>query len=210
MDPEPRRGPLWKNPFLVAFVVGILALTALPFLQRRFLRAPPPLRSLGAWELSTPAGQKVGAEALRGKVWIVQALPAGCLPACAPRVEAQAGLVRHLDDLERKVVQVTVVVPGPAAEPFPAAFAARHSADWQWLTGDPAEVDALVGQGLLAALQGWGRADAGTDSRSFSSLPSFALVDQNGDVRGFWSHDELGRGNLINAARLLARYGPSP
>jgi hypothetical protein len=38
----------------------------------------------------------------------------------------------------------------------------------------------------------------------------FVLVDQNGDVRGYWTTDDLGRGNLINAARLLWKRGPNP
>lgn len=210
MDAEPRRAPLWKNPFAVAFVVGILALTALPFLQRRFLRAPPPLRPLGGWALLDAAGQRVGSTSLAGRVWIFQALPAGCLPGCAPRVEAQAALWRHLEDLAGKVGLVTVVVPTEGAEVYAPELVQRAGPHWHVLSGSAAEVDLLVARGLLPALQGWGSADAGADSHSFSSLPSFALVDQNGDVRGFWSQDELGRGNLINAARLLARHGPSP
>jgi cytochrome oxidase Cu insertion factor (SCO1/SenC/PrrC family) len=202
--------PVWKNPFVVAFVLGAAALTALPFLQKRFLKAPPPLRPLGAWELSTPTGDKVGAATLKGKVFIVQALGAGCLPGCAARLEAQASIERHLDDLGDRVLLVTVVVPVEGVETFGKTFAAKHSSRWLFLSGSAAEVDLVADRGLRLALVGWGRADAGTSALEFSSLPSFSLVDQNGDVRGFWAHDELGRGNLINAARLLAKAGPSP
>ena len=41
--------PPWKNPFVLAFVIGIAFLTVLPFLQRRFLKAPPPIVYLGAY-----------------------------------------------------------------------------------------------------------------------------------------------------------------
>ena len=208
-EPE-KKTPVWKNPFVVAFVIGAAALTALPLMQRRFLKAPPPLRPLGAWELTTPTGERVGAAALRGKVFIVQALPAGCMPGCAARLEAQGSLERHLEDLGDKVLLVTVVVPVEGAETFGKTFAAKHSNRWLFLSGSPAEVDLVADRGLRVALLGWGRADAGTTALEFSSLPSFSLVDQNGDVRGFWAQDELGRGNLINAARLLAKAGPSP
>ena len=36
------------------------------------------------------------------------------------------------------------------------------------------------------------------------------LIDQNNAVRGFWPNDAAGRGNSINAARLLAKEGPTP
>ena len=41
-------------------------------------------------------------------------------------------------------------------------------------------------------------------------LTALAVVDQNGALRGFWPDTALGRGNAINAARLLARYGATP
>ena len=36
------------------------------------------------------------------------------------------------------------------------------------------------------------------------------LIDQNDAVRGYWMNDGAGRGNSINAARLLAKLGPMP
>jgi hypothetical protein len=52
--------------------------------------------------------------------------------------------------------------------------------------------------------------DAGTTIEDFTRVPSLGLIDQNGALRGFWPESELGRGNVINAARLLAHYGPTP
>jgi hypothetical protein len=37
-----------------------------------------------------------------------------------------------------------------------------------------------------------------------------ALVDQNGDVRGYWGADDGGRSALVSAARLLAKHGANP
>ena len=52
--------------------------------------------------------------------------------------------------------------------------------------------------------------DAGTTLEEFAQVPALGLVDQNGALRGFWTTTEIGRGNLINAARLLAKKGPRP
>ena len=207
---EPKT-PVWKNPFVIGFVVGIAALTVLPFLQRRFLKAPPPIRPLGSWTLQDPKGNEVSADMLHGLVLVAQALPADCMPLCRERVEAQASLLKHFEDLGPKVKLVTFVVPTETAEPFARTFITHSSERWLWLTGSPDDVDKVVQRGFLTGLNSWSStADAGTTSRDFSQLPSFALVDQNGAIRGFWMQDELGRGNLINAARLLANYGPEP
>ena len=48
------------------------------------------------------------------------------------------------------------------------------------------------------------------DLFDISHASKFVLVDQNGDVRGYWGTDELARGNLINAARMLFKRGPEP
>ena len=53
----------------------------------------------------------------------------------------------------------------------------------------------------------WAQTDAGTTAQEFATLPGFAVVDQNGALRGFWKDDVAGRGNAINAARLLATHG---
>lgn len=204
------RTPFWKNPFLLAFVIGAAALTALPFMQRRFLKAPAPISNLDPWVLYRPDGTGFGARELSGKVWVAQAVQAGCVPGCQERLDAQAALLPHLADLGDRVVLVTFVVPTLDASSIPRALVSQQTARWVALTGQPAEVEAVVSKGLRAALESWSRADAGRSAAEFAQLPSFALVDQNGAVRGFWGQDELARGNLINAARLLARRGPAP
>ena len=45
---------------------------------------------------------------------------------------------------------------------------------------------------------------------TFAKAHVIVLIDQNGAVRGYWLDDGPGRGNSINAARLLAKEGPTP
>ena len=86
-----------------------------------------------------------------------------------------------------------------------------NSGRWSFVTGPEADLKELLVKRMFieigdkTPLPG---ADAGLFDIAHTSR--FVLIDQNGDVRGFWTTDELGRGNLINAARLLWKRGPNP
>jgi cytochrome oxidase Cu insertion factor (SCO1/SenC/PrrC family) len=196
----------WLNPFSVSFVLGLVFLTALPFLQRRFLKAPPPVGPLGRWELVDARTSKpLGSELLAGKVLLVTFASEPCDEAC---VEQTAGLSRalsHTDDLGDAIQLVTVAARGA----LPQLQGQPQGPRLHLLTGSPGQLE-QVASGFRA---NWGRF-AGTDGGSTTldslRLPAYAVVDQQGQVRGFWRTDSAGRGNAINAARLLARYGVNP
>ncbi len=195
--PEPPATvPLWRNPFVIAFVIGAFFLTVLPFMQRRFLKAPPPGPSLGSWRLELADGGTLGAEQLKGKVWIgsFAADPVG-------RAEFST-ILRHVEDLGDKIALVSFIAPG---ERGPAG-----SDRWFVVTGSPTAFEALAMKQFQPAYAEFARVDAGSTLAEWTSIRTMAVVDQNGALRGFWRDDDLGRGNAINAARLLARHGPTP
>lgn len=194
--PPPAKVPLWRNPFVIAFVVGMIFLTVLPFMQRRFLKAPPPGPSLGAWQLQLTDGGTFGAEQLEGKVWIASFAP-------DPGRRAEFGsILKHVEDLGEAIVLVSFIVPG---ETGPAG-----TDKWFIVTGDPQKFEALAMKRFQPAFAEFARTDAGSTLAEWTQIPTLAVVDQNGALRGFWRDNDLGRGNAINAARLLARYGPTP
>jgi cytochrome oxidase Cu insertion factor (SCO1/SenC/PrrC family) len=197
----------WRDPFVIAFAIGALVLTVFPFIQRLALRAPPPLEPLGAWSLTElDGGAVVGDEALRGKVWLASFVPATCDTECQASLARFAGAARHLDDLRDKVALVTVARPDAAAQL--RAAPAVEGARWLRLTGEPAALDALWAR--FAA--GWNKQTRSVSDRTieFLARPTFAVVDQDGAVRGFWPADDEGRGHAINAARMFARHGTEP
>lgn len=199
--------PVWKNPFALAFVVGLVVLTALPFMQRRFLKAPPPVRTLARWELSTLSGRTIGSRLLTGRVWLVSVVPSVCDAECLQRVESFGRGLSHTDDLARQVMLISVVQGGAVAQV--RSFSSGADSRWQLVTGTPAELAPLLGE-LRAAWLDWAHTDAGSTDDEFARVPAIGLVDQNGAARGFWRDDTAGRGNAINAARLLSQYGPTP
>lgn len=193
--PSPK-GPLWRNPFLIAFVLGAVVLTVLPFMQRRFLRAPPPGPNLGTWALQTADGGTVGANELKGKVWLASF-------ASTPVRRTEFGTVlKHTDDLGDAVVLVSFVPPGTTG---PAG-----GARWFVLSGSPQAFEELALRHFQPAYAQFARTDAGSTLAEWAEVPTMGLVDQNGALRGFWHDNDLGRGNAINAARLLAKQGPNP
>lgn len=195
----------YVNVWTITFVVGAALLTAMPFLQRRFLSAPPPLGPLGAFTLVDAASQApLSDQGLRGKVLLLTLAPSPCDDACAERSAALARGLTHTDDLGDRVLLLTVALPGATEQLKDKGQGRYHVA-----TGTREQLEPVLG-GLRAAWARFAGTDAGTTSDEFSRLPAFAVVDQEGQVRGFWREDAAGRGNAINAARLLARYGVKP
>lgn len=204
VPPEPKP-PLWKNPFAIAFVLGALVLTALPLLQQPFLKAPPPVRTLGPWQLRSLDGGVVSSRSLAGTVWLLELVPSPCDDACHERARRFAFEVSQLDDLDGGAAIVLVAAPDAA----PALAALPEGPGWRALSGAPDELDTFAHELRLGWLAFAGT-DAGATTPDFFRLPAVAVIDQNGALRGFWKDDVEGRGNSLNAARLLARRGPNP
>ena len=183
---EPNK-PVWKNPWAIAFLVGMAALTVLRFSQQAFLHAPPPGPSLGAWELRTLEGAAFSAASLKGRVWIVSL-------ASEPDAQERFGsILRHIEDLGDRIMLVSLVTPGSGV-PVRAAGAEQR---WVVLTGPPAQLEALVMGHLRPAFADFpptltAHVDAGTTLSDFAKLSAFGVIDQSGKVRGFWT----GRGRM--------------
>jgi cytochrome oxidase Cu insertion factor (SCO1/SenC/PrrC family) len=187
----------------MAFVIGVVVLTVLPFMQQRFLKAPPPMRALPAWELVGLADAgPVSSQTLSGHVVLMELAAAPCDEACVARQERFGNGLSHTDDLRDAIALVTVVMP--AAEDALRKLASPGSR-WHLATGSPAQLAVLLGA-LDQGWSEWAHTDAGSTPEEFSRLPAVLVLDQRGALRGFWHDDEPGRGNAINAARLLASH----
>lgn len=197
--PTPAPARWYKNPFLIAFILGAIALTILPTLQRRFLAAPPPIESLPAWEL-TPlhGGAPITSASLRGKVVMLSLATLPCEKICQERQQFFGRILGHTDDLAQNISIVTAVMRGEGAQ-IPESQSSR------WLQGYFPMPSPL----LTALRTGWAKfagTDAGSTDEEFATLPAIVLIDAHGALRGYWREDVPGRGNAINAARLLARH----
>lgn len=204
--PAPTKRPWYRDPFVIAFAIGVVVLTILPLMQRGFLSAPPPIRTLPTWELPTLGGELTGSSHLKGVVWLATFAAAPCNAACVERQETFGRARSHLDDLQGRVQLLTFVLPGAGEAVRPLVTGGPA---WQFPTGTHEQL-APVLSALRAAWGQWAGTDAGSTLDEFVTVPTVLLVDQNQAVRGFWRDDAAGRGNAINAARLLARHGAAP
>ena len=214
--PEPK-APFWKNPFVIAFVAGAITLTILPVMAGMTLRAPPPVASLGEWKLVDQDGHEVGSDSLRGQVWIASVFFSRCPSVCPKQQKDFASILPHLDDLrapDKKPVRLVSFSVDPEFDTPEVlrAWATKHGADlarWSLVTGAESDVKKLLVDRMFLEV-GQKTPVPGTDLFDIAHASRFVLVDGNGDVRGYWPTDDLGRGNLINAARLIWKKGPKP
>jgi len=205
---EPDRR-LWRNPFAVAFVLGAVVLTVFPLVQRLALRAPPPLLQLAPWslqDLDAEGGRAFASSSLQGKVWIANFVAAPCDQECQESLVSFAAIGHHLDDLGDKVALVSFV--RPQAQSSLAGIARPAGPAWHRLSGDAASFEAV----WSSFARGWNQQTQALSNRTIEFLlrPTFAVVDQDGAVRGFWPADEAGRGHAINAVRMFAQHGTKP
>ncbi|MFZ5444599.1 MAG: hypothetical protein ACOZQL_31690 [Myxococcota bacterium] len=194
--PEPKS--TWK-PYVIGFLIGAVVLTVMPLMQRQFLKAPPPIRKLPAWSLPSLGGGEVSSSALAGKVVLLTIEPGPCAAECLQRQKDFGTGVHHVDDLGEKVVLVTVV--GDEAKAGLETLLAGASPAWRFGSPDAA---------LLAELQAVADQRAAPNRIDVTRSQAIVLIDQDNSLRDLWPGDGAGRGNSINAARLLAKYGPKP
>jgi hypothetical protein len=203
-DPaETPKTPVWKNPYVLGFLIGAFFLTILPIMQRQFLKAPPPLLQLDAWEVPSLGGGPVSSSALAGKVVLATTETGPCDAECAERQQRFGTAVRHVDDLKDKVVLLSLV--GEPAKAGLGSLIQSATPAWRFGGGSAAELQPLLGQ-LQTGLDKF----LAPPSADFARAHVIVLIDQNDAVRGYWMDDGAGRGNSINAARLLAKLGPRP
>lgn len=204
--PAPRKRPFWQDPFVIAFAIGVVVLTALPSLQRLFLKAPPPISALPAWSLPGLAdGGEVSSASFKGKVLLLELVPGpGCDAACLERQRTFGNAVGHTDDLGGLVHLVTLAAPGTEEALAPLVVPGSR---WHLAVAEP---DGVLVRALREGWWQWAHTDAGATGEDFAHLPAVILVDQDNALRGFWKDDPAGRGNAINGARLLAKHGAKP
>ncbi|MEW5743211.1 MAG: hypothetical protein AB1938_30125 [Myxococcota bacterium] len=200
-----KKAPFYKNPFVIGFVLGIAFLTVLPFIQRPFLKAPPPISTLAPWRLPTVDGGVIGSEELKGTVWLASFPAPDCTGECREKQQFFGRALNHIDDLDGGIALVSFAFDSKVIEPPPGLLPGR----WYVTRATAAELDAALSS-LRAGFTAFGGRDGGATAAEFSQVPGYALIDQNGALRGFWMDTDTGRGNAINAARLLAKYGPNP
>jgi protein SCO1/2 len=193
-----------RNPFVWAFLAGIVCLTAIRPLLRHEPEPPGVLWRLPAFRLTAEDGSAFGSDDLEGRVWVADLFFTRCSSICPQLTRAMAALQRRYDEAGLDSVRLLSITvdPGHDTPEVLRAYAREHGIDtkrWRLLTGEPGPIRELVEGGLRAAM---GQAPPpGGNLVDIAHAGHLFLVDGDGGVRGFYATDAAGLDEVFHRSR---------
>jgi protein SCO1/2 len=161
--------------------------------------------------LTAQDGREVTRDDFKGQVWIADFVFTNCPGPCPMLTSHMAGVQKLLVERSLDVPLVSFSVDPETDTPqvlkqYGKTFGADFTR-WTFLTGDKQKIYELILKGFLLAVSD------GAVSSEYSAGPGiithstrFALVDQNGEVRGYYHGEEstVTAEIVADAERLLA------
>ena len=204
---EPRT-PLYRNPFVIAFLAGIVTLTLIRPLLRREPEPPPVLSQLPEFTLIDQEGRPYGSADLKGQVYIASFFFSRCPSICPALMhnvlKLQEGFsARGIEGV--RLVSITVD-PENDTPPVLQEYGRLLKADparWTFLTGPRDTVEALVVSGFKTPMD---REETPPGSAmEIAHTGKVVLVDGAGRIRGYYSTDEMGLDEVFNRAQHVLK-----
>jgi len=206
---------IWKNPFVIAFFVGILSLHVGKWIAQQRISAPPPLLSIGEWSLTDQAGKQFGSKELAGKVVIASLFFTSCPTICPRLIESMKQLERTFPDNNKQIQFLSISVDpendtSQVLEKFMTNKEIKKDR-WSFLTGEKKLVYELVVEKMKLHIgeKRFLASENGKEEYDIGHLAELMLIDQNGDLRGLFSTEPHGLAALERAAKLLIKEGTS-
>lgn len=196
----------WMVSGLAALVVvGFIGVTALLW-SREQARRTPPLPVYGSvpdFELTERSGRTVGLTDLKGHIWVADFIFTSCAGPCPMLSQQMSGMQTDLAGAPEVRLVSFSVDPERDTPAVLTEYARRYRADrdrWWFLTGDRKTVYRLIREGFRLTVK-----DLPEDDGQIVHSLRFALVDRNGQVRGYYNGDDPQslRGLLPDVNRLL-------
>jgi protein SCO1/2 len=198
--------PLWRNPYVLAFVVGCVTVTLMRPLLRYEPKPPPILSTLPEFSLVDSAGKPFGSAELRGRVWIASFFFTRCPSVCPLLMQHMAELQKRYADAGIDGIHLVSITVDPARD-TPAVLreaAPRYGVDparWTLLTGAPDPVRTLLVDGFH--VPGF---DAGAMANGdIPHTTKVVLVDPSGNIRGYYDTDESGLDEVFHRAQHVLK-----
>lgn len=199
-----------RNPFVWAFLVGAVLVTAIrPFL--RFEPDPPPvLGRLPSFELVDRTGEAFGSEELAGGVYVANFFFSRCQSICPVLMKSVARLQKRYDEAgvpNVHIVSITVD-PGHDTPQRLREVAERYGAEpdrWTLLTGPRERIRELATEGFQVAV---GEPTEKKGLLDIAHTGKLILVDPEGGIRGYYDSDERGIDEVFHRSQHVAHaYG---
>ncbi|MFO0755477.1 MAG: SCO family protein [Byssovorax sp.] len=205
---EPMISRLVGKPWFWVLLIFVIIVGPV---SRAFLHGvprPPEMSiPLPAFTLTSERGTPFGTADLRGKVWVADFVFTSC-PTVCPKLTARMAEIqrrsRHLGDAFH-LVTISVDPENDTPEKL-AAYAKVNKADplrWTFLTGSLDAIEGTVVKGFKMAM---GKEETAPGSGLFSIFHGerLVLVDQDGNLRGYYEADDEGIAKLLRDAGIVA------
>lgn len=204
---------LLKNPYVYAFIFGIIFLLLYKVISESMLKAPPPLVKVSSWSLVDEENKNFGTKQLIGKVYIANYFFTRCPSICPKLIKDMNYLVGFYKN-SKKINFVSFTVDPSWDKP---EILNKYKKDkninynnWSFLTGDKKTIKEVIINKMKLHV---GNKDyLNNDDNALyeiSHTGKFVLFDQNGDIRGLFSTDKKSLKGLMQAADLLIKKGPN-
>lgn len=152
--------------------------------------SPRPIPTYSAvpdFSLTERSNRTINRKDLDGKVWVADFIFTHCGGIC-PAMSSNMEKLQTL--LPKEVMLVSFSVdPANDTPDVLSEYAQRYNADparWLFLTGDPAALQKLSINGFKLALD----ATSGTEAEPITHSSRFALVDRQGNIRGYYGMED--------------------
>jgi protein SCO1/2 len=184
-----------RRALFIALVVGAIGSTAAVAMLRA--RAPelPRYGQLPSFTLQDPAGQPFGSAQLAGHAWVADFIFTTCPEVC-PRMSEEMGqlqtwLVNRALEGRVRLVSVSVDPDRDTPEKLRAYAHQFHArpGTWLFLTGAQKVIEDAVVKGFKIAVTRE-KDDAEEDGFAIVHGTKFVLVDQTGQIRGYYDSGE--------------------
>lgn len=196
---------LHRSPWLWAFLLGIVTLTALRPLLRRVPEPPAVLGQVPEFSLVDQDGHPYGSAELRGQVYVASFFFTRCPSICPLLMKS----VKRLQDAYKdkgidgiRLVSISVDPENDTPERL-LAYGRELGIDpgrWTLLTGDLDAVHRLAASGFKVPI-GTPAPPGPGGLVDVAHTGKVVLVDQQGRIRGYYDTDEMGLNEVYNRAQ---------
>ncbi len=216
METRTPNRPLYRNPYLIYFVAGVVLLTLLrlfwptPEVPAPLMRGGAPI-TVPSFQLIDSTGDPFQAEDMDGHVTIVSFFFTRCKSICPWLTQAVKTVQDRLDEdgVEPSEVRILSISVDPEYDRPERLreYAEQHGMDpdrWTLLTGDRDQVKALVEKGFMTGMGERTEPTAGLIDIAHSSR--LILVDRRRAIRGYYKAEGNEKDLLVRHAETLARH----
>lgn len=172
-------------------------------------------REVDDFSFTNQAGETAGRADLLGKVWVANFVFTSCGAECLVLSQKMAALQQRFADRDDVAFVSFSVDPGTDSPERLDGYARRWGADrekWQFFTGDPGALDAIIKESFLLPVMRSPEEQANLASSNFIHSNKLAIVDRQGVVRAYVEGLETGAVDQAFGVvqTLLAEPAPAP